>query len=171
MTTDAYPISLVTQWKSMGTIVPGTAWTCVVCRRKDRRSIFVYGANEEFRHGKGSALEAKLKHGARNGIGPFCGNSYGICTKATPYQTLHLWQIAEHVAEFIRFVNDHPEYDYTVVRVGCGLAGFRDEQIAPLFVSLSGHSNVKFDPIWQAIHARMNDGEMIRAFPPEPEAR
>lgn len=113
--------------------------------------IFIYGANRQGRHGKGSALEAKLRWGAKQGVVGFCGSSYGICTKATPYQTLSLEAIKEEVDKFIRFVNEHPEYTYNIVRVGCGLAGYRDSEIAPLFLPLAEKENCRFDPIWQQI--------------------
>lgn len=110
--------------------------------------IFVYGANRQGRHGKGSALEAKLRHGAKQGTVGFCGSSYGICTKATPYQTLSLKEIEEEVNCFVAFVIEHPELTFNIVRVGCGLAGYKDSEIAPLFLPLAEKENCVFDPIW-----------------------
>lgn len=117
----------------------------------NRQTIFCYGANRAGRHGKGSALEAKRHWGAKQGTVGFCGSSYGICTKATPYQTLSLAEIANEVSKFIEFVNEHPEYTYSIVRVGCGLAGYKDSEIAPLFLPLAEKENCRFDPVWQQI--------------------
>jgi hypothetical protein len=41
--------------------------------------------------------------------------------------------IAPYVADFLTFANDHPEMEFEVVEIGCGLAGFKPEQIAPMF--------------------------------------
>lgn len=39
-----------------------------------------------------------------------------------------------------------------IVRIGCGLAGYRDSEIAPLFLPLAEKENCRFDPIWQRIY-------------------
>ncbi len=41
--------------------------------------------------------------------------------------------IKPYVDEFIEFAKQHPEFKFLVTRIGCGIAGFRDEEIAPLF--------------------------------------
>ena len=41
--------------------------------------------------------------------------------------------IRPYVDEFIQFAKEHTEYKFLVTRIGCGIAGFRDEEIAPLF--------------------------------------
>jgi hypothetical protein len=98
----------------------------------------VFGSNLAGRHGKGAALTAKLRHGATQGQGEgLQGQSYGIPTKGGEktgtLSLLPLHQIEWHVLRFVEFARDHPHLLFFVTRIGCGLAGFRDDQIAPFF--------------------------------------
>jgi hypothetical protein len=96
--------------------------------------IFVFGSNLAGRHGKGAALSAKLNHGAKQWQGDgIQGHSYAIPTKDRVLQTLPLYQVANHIGRFIEFAIAHPELRFRVTPVGCGLAGYRREQIRPLF--------------------------------------
>lgn len=103
-----------------------------------RPNIFVFGSNLSGRHGKGAALCARQKHGAVYGVGVGrTGSSYAIPTKgADTYLTpLSLTEIQGYVFEFIHYAKVHPELHFEVTRVGCGLAGYMDHDIAPLFKS------------------------------------
>ena len=104
---------------------------------------FVFGSNEAGRHGKGAALCAKKYFGAIYGQGHGeQGNSYAIATKDDSLRSLPIGTIAENVRVFLQHAINHPHKIFAVSRVGCGLAGYKDEQIAPLF---KGHpSNVYF---------------------------
>ena len=96
--------------------------------------IFVFGSNLAGRHGKGAALAARLHHGAVYGVGiGRTGQSYAIPTKGHHLQVLALYVIAGYVRDFILYAEDHPELEFEVTRIGCGLAGYSDSQIAPLF--------------------------------------
>lgn len=96
--------------------------------------IFVFGSNLQGRHGKGAALEAKEKWGAIYGIAEgLQGNSYAIPTKETPYKTLALWKIKEYIIRFIAYARLHPEMQFLLTPIGCGLAGYTPAIIAPLF--------------------------------------
>jgi len=97
-------------------------------------SIFVFGSNLAGRHGAGSALEAVKNHGAvyGNGHGPQ-GNSYAIPTKDANLRVLPLLIIAEYVIEFLQYAKKYPKLTFNVVEIGCGLAGYRREVIAPMF--------------------------------------
>lgn len=98
------------------------------------RQIFVFGSNLAGRHGKGAALHARREHGAVYGQGVgLQGNSYAIPTKDAQLNTLPLTVIQRHVDEFLRFAMDHPELQFNVTRIGCGLAGYKDSDIAPMF--------------------------------------
>ena len=91
--------------------------------------IFVFGSNLGGNHGGGAALVAWKKFGAIYGQGVgLQGQSYGIPTMHGGVET-----IAPYVDEFIEFAEAHPEYFFYVTRVGCGIAGFTDREIAPLF--------------------------------------
>jgi len=96
--------------------------------------IFVFGSNLAGRHGKGAALEARKKYGAVYGVGVgLTGNSYAIPTKGYNLEVLPLEVITEYVAEFKQFAKVNTEYTFRVTRIGCGLAGYVDAQIAPMF--------------------------------------
>lgn len=96
--------------------------------------IFVFGSNLAGRHGKGAALDARREYGAVYGVGVGrTGDAYAIPTKGHSLQTLPLYVIAGYVKDFILYATDHPELEFFVTRVGCGLAGYSDDQIAPLF--------------------------------------
>lgn len=50
--------------------------------------------------------------------------------------------IKPYVDNFIAFANGHPELKFLVTRIGCGIAGFKDEEIAPLFIEALEMENV-----------------------------
>lgn len=98
--------------------------------------IFVFGSNLAGRHGKGAALFAREHHGAQYGVGVGrTVNSYAIPTKGFNMRPLSLEQIYAHVQEFIRYAEVNPDLEFQVTRVGCGLAGYTDEQIGPMFIT------------------------------------
>ncbi len=91
--------------------------------------IFVFGSNLEGMHGGGAAYIAYEKFGAiwGQGVG-LQGQSYGIPTMHGGVDV-----IKPYVDEFVNFAKSHPELKFLVTRIGCGIAGFTDEEIAPLF--------------------------------------
>lgn len=91
--------------------------------------VFVFGSNLAGAHGGGAARAAYNKFGAvwGRGVGLF-GQSYAIPTMQGGVETIKLY-----VDEFIRFAKEHDELEFLVTRIGCGIAGFRDSEIAPLF--------------------------------------
>lgn len=96
--------------------------------------IFVFGSNLQGIHGKGAALEAKQKYGAIQGIGwGIQGRSYAIPTKRTPKERLSLNEIRDYVANFITYAYQNPGMEFYVTRIGCGLAGYQESEIRPLF--------------------------------------
>lgn len=96
--------------------------------------IFVFGSNLAGRHGKGSALEAIKKHGAFYGQGVgLQGMSYAIPTKDHVLKSLPLDIIYKYVLQFKIFATSFPHLTFNVVEIGCGLAGYKPEQIGPLF--------------------------------------
>lgn len=96
--------------------------------------IFVFGSNMAGRHGKGAALYARKHHGAIYGKGwGRQGNSYAIPTKGRNLETLPLTLIAVDVDDFIQYALAHPHDTFQVTAIGCGLAGYSPEQIAPMF--------------------------------------
>jgi len=96
--------------------------------------IFVFGSNLAGRHGKGAALFALQNHGAIYGQGiGHQGNSYAIPTKDHQLKTLPVSEIKTYVNQFIRYARKNPQLQFNVTRIGCGLAGYTDSDIAPLF--------------------------------------
>lgn len=96
--------------------------------------IFVFGSNEAGIHGAGAALEARKNYGAKLGIGfGHVGNSFAIPTKDEKIKPLPLSTIRTYVDMFIAYAQNTPENMYLVTRIGCGLAGYTDSDIAPMF--------------------------------------
>lgn len=97
-------------------------------------SVFVFGSNLAGRHGKGSALDARVKYGAQLGVGEGpTGNAYAIPTKTGDLRTRSLDAIRVSVEKFKAYALGRPDLTFQVTRVGCGLAGYRDDQIGPMF--------------------------------------
>lgn len=109
--------------------------------------IFVFGSNLAGRHGKGAALCALREHGAVYGIGEGrTGNAYAIPTKDRALRTLPLAAIQVHVDWFIRYALSYPDLKFQVTPIGTGLAGYRHEDIAPMF--RDAPRNCKFPDEW-----------------------
>ena len=106
--------------------------------------IFVFGSNLKGMHGGGAAYVAYRKFGAIMGQGVgLQGQSYGIPTMQGGVET-----IQPYVDEFIEFAKQHPELTFLVTRIGCGIAGFTDGEIAPLFQKAHDMENVVLPPGW-----------------------
>lgn len=110
--------------------------------------IFVFGSNVKGVHGAGAATTAMWKYGAQWGEGEGrTGDAYAIPTKETPYKGRNLAQIRFSVMVFLDYAEEHPELEFLVTRIGCGLAGYTDEQMAPMFATAP--ANCYFDPTWE----------------------
>lgn len=100
--------------------------------------IFVFGSNLAGMHGGGAAYVAFQKFGAVMGCGAgLRGQSYAIPTMQGGVET-----IKPYVDEFITFAKSRPDLFFYVTRIGCGIAGFRDREIAPLFKDAAGVENI-----------------------------
>ena len=100
--------------------------------------VFVFGSNLEGLHGGGAALLAYERFGAIWGQGTgLQGKSYGI-------PTMHggIDAIAPYVDEFIAFAREHRELKFLVTEIGCGIAGFTVEEMAPLFKGAMDEENI-----------------------------
>ena len=97
-------------------------------------AIFVFGSNLMGIHGAGAALHAAKNFGAKRGVGVGrTGNAYAIPPKRTPWETLELREIEPHVRRFKQYAAEHPDDTFMLTAIGCGLAGFKPSQIAPMF--------------------------------------
>lgn len=113
--------------------------------------IFVFGSNLEGHHGGGAALLAWKKWGAIWGQGAgLQGQTYGI-------PTMHGGpdRIKPYVDEFISFARQHPELTFLVTEVGCGIAGFRPAEIAPLFRDAVDVENIHLPQrFWEVLNTK-----------------
>ena len=100
--------------------------------------VFVFGSNLAGAHAGGAARIAMEKFGAvwGQGVG-LQGQSYAIPTMQGGVET-----IKPYVDEFVRFAKSHTELVFLVTRIGCGIAGFKDEEIAPLFADVLNIDNI-----------------------------
>jgi hypothetical protein len=106
--------------------------------------IFVFGSNLKGMHGGGAAYIAYRKFGAIMGQGVgLQGQSYAIPTMQGGVDT-----IRPYVDEFIAFAKQYPELTFLVTRIGCGIAGFTDDEISPLFAEAHGVENIVLPPNW-----------------------
>lgn len=110
--------------------------------------IFVFGSNEAGHHGAGAAKDARTLYGAIYGQGyGMQGQSFAIPTKDRMIETLPLPAIQQYVDMFLAQVDRNPQLNYFLTRIGCGLAGYTDEEIAPMFAGAP--LNVRMPPGWR----------------------
>ena len=109
---------------------PTVKYTPENIKTLEPNQIFVFGSNLQGLHGGGAAAAAMRNFGAiwGQGVG-LQGQSYAI-------PTMHggVDEIRPYVDDFIDFARQHPEFTFLVTRIGCGIAGFTDKQMAPLFI-------------------------------------
>ena len=110
--------------------------------------IFVFGSNLAGMHGGGAARIARLHFGAVMGQGiGLQGQSYAIPTMQGGVET-----IRPYVEHFIIFAHQHPDLHFLVTPIGCGIAGFEAEDIAPLFEKAKGMKNISLpESFWEVI--------------------
>lgn len=110
--------------------------------------IFVFGSNLLGHHGAGAAKDAYLEWGAEYGIGiGRTGHSWAIPTKDENINTLPKFAIMCYVNAFLAYAGKHPQLDFQVTAVGCGLAGYKTEDMAPMFDGFT--SNVHLPIEWK----------------------
>ena len=95
----------------------------------NKDEIFVFGSNRSGYHGGGAARVAMVRFGAvwGEGLGS-TGQCYAIDTMSGGVET-----IRPQIDTFIIYAKEHPELKFFVTRIGCGIAGFTTEELAPLF--------------------------------------
>lgn len=113
--------------------------------------IFVFGSNLEGEHGGGAALLAWRKWGA------IWGQGAGLQRQTYGIPTMHGGPdaIQPYVDEFITFAQMHPELTFFVTEIGCGIAGFTPEEIAPLFSRAIDVDNIYLPQrFWDVLNAK-----------------
>ena len=103
-----------------------------------KNEIFVFGSNLAGMHGGGAA------RAAFNHFGAIWGQGVGLQGQSYAIPTMHggVRQIQPYVDEFIIFAEEHPDLHFFVTPIGCGIAGFKPEEIAPLFARVKALENV-----------------------------
>ena len=122
-----------------------------------QNEVFVFGSNLQGSHSGGAAAAAARYFGA------VWGQGVGMQGQCYAIPTMHggVDAIRPYVDEFIRFAKEHPELKFLVTKIGCGIAGFTIEEIAPLFYHVIDCENVilpkEFDDIVHDIHNQFID--------------
>lgn len=112
--------------------------------------IFVFGSNLAGRHGAGAAKYAREHYGAEYGVGfgP-TGCAYALPTKDRELNTMSLSVITLYIAEFLRYAEQNSDDEFLLTPIGCGLAGYRRDQIKPIIENLRRPSNVIYTKEWE----------------------
>lgn len=118
-------------------------YTPEVISKLNPGEVFVFGSNESGIHGGGAARFAFDHFGAiyGNGYGPQ-GQCFAIPTKDWFIDVLDLETIATYVNRFINYAINKPKQTFIVTKLGCGLAGWTVEDIAPLFQGAKNERNI-----------------------------
>lgn len=104
----------------------------------EENEIFVFGSNLQGMHGGGAARIAYERFGAVWGVGVgITGRCYAIPTMQGGIETIN-----PYIDQFIDFAKQNPNWKFLVTRIGCGIAGFTDADIAPLFTEALKLDNV-----------------------------
>jgi len=115
---------------------------------KTEQMIFVFGSNLSGIHGAGAARYARLERGAVVGVGEgITGQCYALPTKGFKLQEMTIQEVQTSVETFLQYAYDHPEIEFQVTQVGCGLGGFSRDDIAPMFEYAP--ENCYFDRMWK----------------------
>lgn len=132
---------------------------------------FVFGSNTAGIHGGGAARYAHQERNAVWGVSyGMTGQCFAIPTKGHKQveshkrdpevhgkpvklvnvvgDTLPLPMIRRYVEGFLAYATHHPEHHFQVTCIGCGLAGLKHEDVAPLFGGFEYLPNVWFDEKW-----------------------
>jgi hypothetical protein len=116
--------------------------------KPDDPRVFVFGSNRLGVHGAGAARYAARSLGAKSRVGEgLTGRSYALPTCSVPGVPVTLDELRLHVARFIDFAQANPNERFFVSELGCGIAGFKPEQVAPMFSEAP--SNCDLPPGWR----------------------
>ena len=130
------------------------SFTPEMIERLQPNEVFVFGSNINGQHCSGAARTAYEHFGA------VWGKGVGIqgCSYAIPTMEGGADYVGHYVDEFIAFAKEHPEYKFLVTEIGCGIAGFTPQQIAPLFRDTISMDNVSLPKrFWEELNNCIDD--------------
>lgn len=129
-------------------------------------TIFVFGSNMAGTHAGGAAKIALQYFGATKGVGRgWAGQSFAIPTMNEHLQQMPLSQIQHYINDFKIYVKHHPKMKFFITAVGCGVAGYKVEEIAPMFKGI-GHQVIfpaSFRPFVDKTLPKLNQ-KLLQAF-------
>lgn len=116
---------------------------------ESKNLVFVFGSNLAGRHGKGAAKYAREHYRAEYGVaeGP-TGDAYAIPTKDESLKTLYLYKIGFALNRFTAYTRKNGNTIFLLTPIGCGLAGYDVDQIAPLVLKSQPGRNIRLTKSW-----------------------
>lgn len=111
--------------------------------------VFVFGSNTLGIHGAGAAAYAHRKLGAEIGVGEGpTGRTYALPTCYQPGEPVTLQELAVYIDNFFSYAKLNPQQRFFVSKVGCGIAGFDENDVAYIFHELGVPDNCDIPPDW-----------------------
>ena len=130
----------------------------------EANEIFVFGSTNGGAHRGGAAKLAVEKFGAIMGQGEgLQGRSYAIPSMLKSINSVRL-----HVNKFLQFAAVNPQLSFLVTKIGCGHAGFKEEEIAPLFVEALKMPNISLPQSFVAIIGEPEEPAVVPTPEPTP---
>jgi hypothetical protein len=124
----------------------------------NENEVFVFGSNTAGIHGAGAARLANKKFDAEWGIGYGWGRNmqtFAIPTKDDNIESLPLRAIGAYVHQAINDMRLHTDRIIYVTEIGCGLAGFKPEQIAPFFKEAIQYNHIYLpERFWNVLNSK-----------------
>jgi len=118
----------------------------------EKNQVFVFGSNANGNHIGGAALLAKLKFGAIEGQARgLQGQSYGFETLNTKMKKHPLKEIKKQFKELFEFASSNTDKVFLVTKVGCGIAGFEENEIISCFDINEVPTNVWMPVKWKPV--------------------
>jgi hypothetical protein len=127
-----------------------------------KSEVFVFGSNELGNHIGGAALTAYQSFGAKPGqrFG-LQGQSFAIPTLGEDMQKISLKSIQCYVNNFIEIALSMPKLKFLVTEIGCGIAGFTHDEIAPIFKNALEVKNISLP---QTFVDRLIKSQIVSGF-------